>query len=104
MFEFLLGSEPNTAETGPIEPLVDGKTHTITLTQANGIVENAKYTGLIGSEESMSPISFRKFVSLLQPKDHCHVHILYFWLHLAVPQNLGRPVVVYRAILHILQQ
>ncbi len=47
-------------ETGPIEPVVDGKTHTIILTQANGIVENANYTGQIGSEGTMKPLSFRK--------------------------------------------
>ncbi len=87
MFEFLLGSEPNTAETGPIEPVVDGKTHTITLTQANNIVENAKYTGLIGSEGSiaMSPISFRKYISLVQPKDHSYTLFLGAQKHLAVP-------------------
>ncbi len=65
VLEYLFRSKLNSMETGPIEPVVDGKTHTITLTQANGIVENANYTGQIGSEGMMKPISFRKYLFTL---------------------------------------
>ncbi len=79
MLEYLLGSKLNSTETGPIEPLVDGKMHTIILTQANGIMENANYTGQIGVEGMMIPsegtmetgtvaqIGFCKFMLSLWP-------------------------------------
>ncbi len=62
VLEYLFGSKLYGTETGPVEPLVDGKTHTITLTQANGIVENANYAGQIGVEGLMVSILFCKYM------------------------------------------